>query len=68
MLVLILLNYYTTSALKVNPNPREKTSGFLLSTLTGRKYKTTVEKYLAIIIISTNFSSGCLASGFARMF
>jgi hypothetical protein len=39
MLVLILLNYYTTSALKVNPNPREKTSGFLLSTLTGRKYK-----------------------------
>jgi hypothetical protein len=36
MLVLIILNHSTTSALKKNPNPREKTSGLLLSSLTGR--------------------------------
>ena len=43
MLVLIILNHSTTSALKKNSNPREKTSGFLLSSLTGRKYRTTCQ-------------------------
>jgi hypothetical protein len=33
MLVLIILNHSTTSAFKKNLNPREKTSGLLLSSL-----------------------------------
>jgi hypothetical protein len=33
MLVLIILHHSTTSALKKNPNPREKTSGLLLASL-----------------------------------